>query len=100
MANTDSVDTLADFSVVKDAEFRWGFFTRDGELIETDYVSTMDELIENRIDLVGYFESVFDDDTDEVSDEPTVIEDTSSDLDDLSELDIEVSDTDDSKGKS
>ena len=86
LANTDSVDTLADFSVVKDAEFRWGFFTRDGELIETDYVSTMDELIENRIDLEGYFESVFDDDTDEVSDEPTVIEDTSSDLDDLSEL--------------
>ena len=86
LANTDSVDTLADFSVVKDAEFRWGFFTRDGELIETDYVSTLNELIENRTDLEGYFESIFDDDTDEVSDEPTVIEDTSSDLDDLSEL--------------
>ena len=86
LANTDSVDTLADFSVVKDAEFRWGFFTRDGELIETDYVSTMDELIENRLDLESYFESVFDDNTDEVSYEPTVIEETSSDLDDLSEL--------------
>ena len=86
LANTDLVDTLADFSVVKDAEFRWGFFTRDGELIETDYVSTMDELIENRIDLEGYFESVFDDDTDNANTESTVIEDTSSDLDDLSEL--------------
>lgn len=86
LANTDSVDTLSDFSVVKDAEFRWGFFTRDGELIETDYVSTMDELIENRIDLEGYFESVFDDDTDNANTESTVIEDTSSDLDDLSEL--------------
>lgn len=86
LANTDSVDTLADFSVVKDAEFRWGFFTRDGELIETDYVSTLNELIENRTDLEGYFESVFDANTDEVSDEPTVIDETSSDLDDLSEL--------------
>ena len=86
LANMDSVDTLADFSVVKDAEFRWGFFTRDGELIETDYVSTMAELIENRIDLEGYFESVFDDDTDNANTESTVIEDTSSDLDDLSEL--------------
>ena len=86
LANTDSIDTLADFSVVKDAEFRWGFFTRDGELIETDYVSTLNELIGNRIDLEDYFESVFDDDADEVSDDSTVIEDTSSDLDDLSEL--------------
>lgn len=86
LANTDSVDTLSDFSVVKDAEFRWGFFTRDGELIETDYVSTMDELIENRIDLEGYFESVFDANTDNANTESTVIEDTSSDLDDLSEL--------------
>lgn len=34
LANTDSVDTLSDFSIVKDAEFRWAYFTRDGEVID------------------------------------------------------------------
>ena len=65
LANTESVDTLSDFSIVKDAEFRWSYFTRDGEVIETDYVSTMSELMENRLDLENYFESVFDEDDDE-----------------------------------
>lgn len=65
LANTESVDTLSDFSIVKDAEFRWSYFTRDGEVIETDYVSTMSELMENRLDLENYFESVFDEDDEE-----------------------------------
>lgn len=79
LANTESVDTLSDFSIVKDAEFRWSYFTRDGEVIETDYVSTMSELMENRLDLENYFESVFDedDDEDDIKSEPT---------EDLSEL--------------
>lgn len=65
LANTESVDTLSDFSIVKDAEFRWSYFTRDGEVIETDYVSTMSELMENRLDLENYFESVFDEEDDD-----------------------------------
>ena len=81
LANTDSVDTLSDFSIVKDAEFRWAYFTRDGEVIETDYVSTMSELEQHRLDLEDYFESVFDEDdeedVDDVKSEPT---------EDLSEL--------------
>ena len=79
LANTESVDTLSDFSIVKDAEFRWSYFTRDGEVIETDYVSTMSELMENRLDLENYFESVFDEDDeeDDIESEPT---------EDLSEL--------------
>lgn len=79
LANTESVDTLSDFSIVKDAEFRWSYFTRDGEVIETDYVSTMSELMENRLDLENYFESVFDEDDEEdvIKSEPT---------EDLSEL--------------
>lgn len=79
LANTESVDTLSDFSIVKDAEFRWSYFTRDGEVIETDYVSTMLELMENRLDLENYFESVFDEDDeeDDIKSEPT---------EDLSEL--------------
>lgn len=79
LANTESVDTLSDFSIVKDAEFRWSYFTRDGEVIETDYVSTMSELMENRLDLENYFESVFDEDDeeDDIKSEPT---------EDLSEL--------------
>jgi hypothetical protein len=79
LANTESVDTLSDFSIVKDAEFRWSYFTRDGEVIETDYVSTMSELMENRLDLENYFESVFDEDDeeDDIKSEST---------DDLSEL--------------
>jgi hypothetical protein len=68
LANTDSIDTLADFSIVKDAEFRWAYFTKDGELIETDYVSTLDELVENRLDLKNYFGSIFEEDEDEVED--------------------------------
>lgn len=79
LANIESVDTLSDFSIVKDAEFRWSYFTRDGEVIETDYVSTMSELMENRLDLENYFESVFDEDDeeDDIKSEPT---------EDLSEL--------------
>lgn len=79
LANTESVDTLSDFSIVKEAEFRWSYFTRDGEVIETDYVSTMSELMENRLDLENYFESVFDEDDeeDDIKSEPT---------EDLSEL--------------
>lgn len=65
LANTESVDTLSDFSIVKDAEFRWSYFTRDGDVIETDYVSTMSELMENRLDLENYFESVFDEEDDD-----------------------------------
>ena len=86
LANTDSVDTLADFSVVKNAEFRWSYFTREGEVIETDYVSTMDELIENRTDLESYFETIFED---EDNDSQVVDDDseTSEELDELDELD-------------
>lgn len=62
LANTDCVDTLSDFVVTENAEFRWAYFTRDGEVIETDYVSTMEELKENRSDLETYFASIFEDD--------------------------------------
>ena len=62
LANTDSIDTLADFSILKNAEFRWAYFSEDGELKETDYVSNMDELIRNRTNLEGYFNSIFDED--------------------------------------
>ena len=90
LANTDSVDTLADFVVVKNAEFRWGYFTRDGKVIETDYVSTLDELIENRTNLESYFESIFEDDDNETFTEESTNEndnDSSGDLEELSELD-------------
>lgn len=89
LANTDSIDTLADFSIVKDAEFRWAYFTRDGELIETDYVSTLDELVENRLDLENYFGSIFEEDTDkDVKDESMVsqINDELKELNSLSGL--------------
>lgn len=85
LANTDSVDTLSDFSIVKDAEFRWAYFTRDGEVIETDYVSTMSELMEHRLDLKNYFESVFDEDDDE-SDEDDVKSEPTEDLSELNSL--------------
>lgn len=85
LANTDSVDTLSDFSIVKDAEFRWAYFTRDGEVIETDYVSTMSELMEHRLDLENYFESVFDEDDDE-SDEDDVKSEPTEDLSELNSL--------------
>ena len=90
LANTDSVDTLADFVVVKNSDFRWGYFTRDGEVIETDYVSTLDELIENRTDLESYFESIFEEDENETSNEESTNEndnDSSGELEELSELD-------------
>ena len=77
LANTESVDTLSDFSIVKDAEFRWSYFTRDGEVIETDYVSTMSELMENRLDLENYFESVFDEEDDDNDIKSEVTEDLS-----------------------
>ena len=85
LANTDSVDTLSDFSIVKDAEFRWAYFTRDGEVIETDYVSTMSELMEHRLDLENYFESVFDED-DVESDEDDVKSELTEDLSELNSL--------------
>lgn len=85
LANTDSVDTLSDFSIVKDAEFRWAYFTRDGDVIETDYVSTMSELMEHRLDLENYFESVFDEDDDE-SDEDDVKSEPTEDLSELNSL--------------
>ena len=85
LANTDSVDTLSDFSIVKDAEFRWAYFTRDGEVIETDYVSTMSELMEHRLDLENYFESVFDED-DVESDEDDVKSEPTEDLSELNSL--------------
>ena len=66
LANTDSIDTLADFSILKNAEFRWAYFSEDGELEETDYVSNMDELIRNRTNLEGYFNSIFDEDDNSV----------------------------------
>ena len=68
LANTDSVDTLADFSILKNAEFRWAYFSEDGEIEETDYVSNMDELIQNRTNLEGYFNSIFDEDDDSEND--------------------------------
>ena len=85
LANTDSVDTLSDFSIVKDAEFRWAYFTRDGDVIETDYVSTMSELMEHRLDLENYFESVFDED-DAESDEDDVKSEPTEDLSELNSL--------------
>ena len=85
LANTDSVDTLSDFSIVKDAEFRWAYFTRDGDVIETDYVSTMSELMEHRLDLENYFESVFDED-DVESDEDDVKSELTEDLSELNSL--------------
>lgn len=95
LVNSDSIDTLADFSILKNAEFRWAYFGEDGEVEETDYVSTMSELIEHRTDLEGYFNSIFDEDEDNevvestqnnISHEPVVPEVTS-ELNDLSELD-------------
>jgi hypothetical protein len=68
LANTDSIDTLADFSILKNAEFRWAYFSEDGELDETDYVSSMDELIRHRTDLESYFNSIFDEDDDVTTD--------------------------------
>ena len=68
LANTDSVVTLADFSILKNAEFRWAYFSEDGEIEETDYVSNMDELIQNRTNLEGYFNSIFDEDDDSEND--------------------------------
>ena len=65
LANSDSIDTLADFSILKNAEFRWAYFSEDGELEETDYVSNMNELIQHRSDLEGYFNSIFDDEEEE-----------------------------------
>lgn len=86
LVNTESIDTLADFSVVKDAEYRWAYFTRSGEVIETDYVSTMEELIEHRTDLESYFESIFEEDS--VSDSNSNLDnDSDSTNDDGSELD-------------
>lgn len=97
LANTDSVDTLSDFVVTEDSEFRWGYFTRDGEVIETDYVSTMDELKEHRLSLEEYFDSIFEEE-DDVSDvSETVSSDDESDdlndLEDLTELSSTVSNT-------
>ena len=96
LANSDSIDTLADFSILKNAEFRWAYFSQDGEVEETDYVSTMSELIEHRIDLEGYFNSIFDeDDDDDVVSQPekevsvsheSADPSVSSELDELSEL--------------
>ena len=60
LPNTDSIDTLSDFSILKNAEFRWAYFSEDGELEETDYVSSMAELFENRSNLESYFSSIFD----------------------------------------
>ena len=69
LANSDSIDTLADFSILKNAEFRWAYFSEDGELEETDYVSSMNELIQHRSDLESYFNSIFDDDEEEEEEE-------------------------------
>ena len=73
LANSDSIDTLADFSILKNAEFRWAYFSEDGELEETDYVSDMNELIAHRSDLEGYFSSIFDEEEEEVN---TLVEQT------------------------
>lgn len=86
LANTDSVDTLSDFVVTENSEFRWGYFTKDGEVIETDYVSTMDELKENRSDLENYFDSIFDEDEDIDS---VKSDDTGADTDDASVTELE-----------
>ena len=67
LANSDSIDTLADFSILKNAEFRWAYFSEDGELEETDYVSDMNELIAHRSDLEGYFSSIFDEEEEEAN---------------------------------
>ena len=67
LANSDSIDTLADFSILKNAEFRWAYFSEDGELEETDYVSDMNELIQHRSDLEGYFNSIFEDEEEEAN---------------------------------
>lgn len=73
LANSDSIDTLADFSILKNAEFRWAYFSEDGELEETDYVSDMNELIQHRSDLEGYFKSIFEDEEEEAN---TLVEQT------------------------
>lgn len=73
LANSDSIDTLADFSILKNAEFRWAYFSEDGELEETDYVSNMNELIQHRSDLEGYFKSIFEDEEEEAN---TLVEQT------------------------
>ena len=73
LANSDSIDTLADFSILKNAEFRWAYFSEDGELEETDYVSDMNELIAHRSDLEGYFSSIFDEEEEEAN---TLVEQT------------------------
>ena len=73
LANSDSIDTLADFSILKNAEFRWAYFSEDGELEETDYVSNMNELIQHRSDLEGYFKSIFDEEEEEAN---TLVEQT------------------------
>lgn len=95
LANSDSIDTLADFSILKNAEFRWGYFSEDGEVEETDYVSTMSELIEHRTDLEGYFNSIFDDNDNDIKDsqQQNVLDvsrettpNVSNELDGLSEL--------------
>ena len=65
LANSDSIDTLADFSILKNAEFRWAYFSEDGELEETEYVSNMNELIAHRSDVEGYFNSIFEDEDEE-----------------------------------
>lgn len=95
LANSDSIDTLADFSILKNAEFRWAYFNEDGEVEETDYVSTMSELIEHRTDLEGYFNSIFDDNDNDIEDsqQQNVLDvsrettpNVSNELDGLSEL--------------
>ena len=73
LANSDSIDTLADFSILKNAEFRWAYFSEDGELEETDYVSDMNELIAHRSDLEEYFSSIFDEEEEEAN---TLVEQT------------------------
>ena len=95
LANSDSIDTLADFSILKNAEFRWAYFNEDGVVEETDYVSTMSELIEHRTDLEGYFNSIFDDNDNDIEDsqQQNVLDvsrettpNVSNELDGLSEL--------------
>ena len=76
LANSDSIDTLADFSILKNAEFRWAYFSEDGELEETDYVSSMNELIQHRSDLEGYFNSIFDDEEEEEEEANKLVEQT------------------------
>lgn len=76
LSNVDSIDTLADFSILKDVEFRWAYFSEDGELEETDYVSNMNELIQHRSDLEGYFKSIFDEEEEEEEESNTLVEQT------------------------